>query len=150
MNSWKLSSFQSAGIKMWKPNFLSELYSLLHFVVGQVSQCRGHYMRDHGWCLTPILQDMRGFLETWPLQFLVIRVGCVSRSNPLKSWILKKSNVWVLSTVINYTHPARAEITGIWQRIECFVFKYRHWVKPEANIPNRLGILRTRISLVSF
>ena len=109
-----------------------------------------HYMRDHAWCLTPILQGSRDFLEMWRLNFLVPRVCYVSRPNTLKSWILKKSNGWVLSTVINYTHPARAEITGIWQGIESFVVKYWHWVKSEASIPMRLGILRTPVSLVSF
>ena len=104
-------------------------------------------MRDHGCCLTPILQGRRFFFEMWRLNFLVIRVCYVSRSNTLKSWILKKSHAWVLSTVINYTHPARAEITGIWQRIEFFVVKYWHWVKSEANIPKRLRILRTPLCI---
>ena len=108
-----------------------------------------HYMRDHGCCLTPILQGRRGFLEMWCLDFLVIRVCYVSRSKTLKSWILKKSNDWVLSTVINYTHPARAEITGILQGIESFVVKYWYWVKSEASIPKRLGILCALMCLVS-
>ena len=109
-----------------------------------------HYMRDHASCLTPILQGRRVFLEMWRLNFLVSRVCYVSRSNTLKSRILKKSHGWVLSTAINYTHPVRAEITGIWQGIESFVVEYWHWVKSEANIPKRLEILRTPISLVSF
>ena len=109
-----------------------------------------YYIRDHAWCLTPILQGRRGFLEMWGSDFLVIRVCYASRSKSLRSWILKKSDGWVLSTVINYTHPARAEITGIWQGIDFFVVKYWHWVKSEANVPKHLEILRTPICLVSF
>ena len=73
-----------------------------------------HYMRDYAWCLTPTLQGRRIFLEMWWLNFLVIRVCYVSRPNAIKYWILKKSHDWVLSTVINCTHPARAEITWLW------------------------------------
>ena len=109
-----------------------------------------HYMRDHRCCLTPILQGRRFFLEMWQLDFLVIRLCYVSRSKTLKSWILKKSNGWVLSTAIKRTHSTRAGITRILQGIEFFVVKYWYWVKSEANLPKRLGILRALICLVSF
>ena len=112
-----------------------------------------HYMRDHAWCLTPILQGSRDFLEVWRLNFIVTRVCYIMYQGQIpliKSWILKKSHDWVLSNIINYTHPARAEITGIWQGIEFFVVKYWHWVKSEASIPKRLGILRTPVCLVSL
>ena len=115
--------------------------------------CILHYMRDHGLCLIPILQGRRVFLEMWGFDFLVTIVCCVSRSNTLKSWISKKSHGPILSNAIKRSPPrelAIAGITGIWQGIESFVVKYWHWVKSEANIPKRLGILRALICLVSF
>ena len=51
------------------------------------------------------------FLNMWRLNFLVIGVCHVSRTNALKSWILKKSHVWVLSTTIKRTYLPRAGIT---------------------------------------
>ena len=107
-----------------------------------------HYMRDHASCLTPILQGRRVFLKVWWLDFLVIRVCYVSRSKTLKSWISKRSNGSILSTAIKRTYFTRAGITRILQGIESFVVKYWHWVKSEANIPKRLGILRALICLV--
>ena len=44
--------------------------------------------------------------------------------NHPKTGILKKLNGGVLSTAINYKHPARAGITGILQDIDFFVVKY--------------------------
>ena len=105
-------------------------------------------MRDHASCLTPILQGRALFLEVWRVDFLVIRVCYVSRSNTLKSWILEKVHDSILSTAIYHTHFKRAGITGIWRGIEFFIWRYPHWVKSEANIPNRLGILRAPIYLV--
>ena len=40
-------------------------------------------MQDHAWCLTPMLQGSRDSLEVWSLNFLVMRVWYVSRSNTL-------------------------------------------------------------------
>ena len=136
-------------------SFPLKLHSMPFFKQNVETNCNEsstlhHNMRDHAWCLTPILQGRRVFLEMWWMDFLVIRVCYVSRSKTLKSWILKKLNGGVLSTAINYTHPARAEITGILQGIEFVVVKYWYWVKSEANIPKRLGILRAPIRLVSF
>ena len=104
-------------------------------------------MRDHASCLTPILQGRALFLEVWRVDFLVIRVCYVSRSNTLKSWILEKVHDSILSTAIYHTHFKRAGITGIWRGIEFFIWRYPHWVKSEANIPNRLGILRALMYL---
>ena len=82
----------------------------LSFLVSFVFPDDGHYMRDHGSLLTPIWQGRRGFLEMWRLDFLVIRVCYVSRSKALKSWILKKSNCWVLSTATNLTTHTPREL----------------------------------------
>ena len=90
------------------------------------------------------------FLKVWGLNFLVIRVCYVSRSDSLKSWILTKSHDSILRTAINCTHFTRAGITGILQGIEFCVVKYWHWVRFEDMLPMHLGILRALICLVSF
>ena len=94
------------------------------------------------------MRGRRVFLKMWRVDFLVIRVCYVSRSNTLKSWILEKFHDSILSTAIQHTHFKRAGITRIWRGIEFFIWRYPHWVKSEANIPNRLGILRAPICLV--
>ena len=74
----------------------------------------GHYMRDRGSDLTPILQGRAGFLEMWWPDFLVIRVCYVSRSTTLKSWVSKRVYCWFLSTATKRTYSKRVEIARIW------------------------------------
>ena len=54
------------------------------------------------------------FLELWRLDFLVIRVCYVSRSNTLKSWVSEIVNDRFLSTDVKRTYSKRVEIVGKW------------------------------------
>ena len=54
------------------------------------------------------------FFEMWCIDFLVIRVCYVSRSNTLKSWISEKVHGWFLSTDTKRTRSKRVEIAGMW------------------------------------
>ena len=51
-----------------------------------------------------VLRGKSGFLEVWQLDFLVTRACYVSWSKTLKSWILKKSHVSILSINCYQTH----------------------------------------------
>ena len=90
------------------------------------------------------------YLKLLPIVCPAIRVWYVSRPNTLKSWISEKIIVAFLRSRAFHTHFSRAGIMGIWRGIEFFIWRYPHWVKSEANIPKRLGILRAPIYLVSF
>ena len=89
-------------------------------------------------------------LKLLPIVCPAIRVWYVSRPNTLKSWISEKIIVAFLRSRAFHAHFSRAGIMGIWRGIEFFIWRYPHWVKSEANIPKRLGILRAPICLVSF
>jgi hypothetical protein len=134
LSSFCVSFFSSLGVpeKFWKK------IRCFFFCVSLTSRS----------CLM-FVQGRRVFLKVWRLNFLVIKVCYASRPNNFKSWILKKSHGWVLSTVIKRTYLTRAGITRIWQGIEFFVVKYWYWVKSEANKPERLEILRALICSVS-
>ena len=88
------------------------------------------------------------YLKLLPIVCLAIRVWYVSRPNTLKSWISEKIIVAFLRSRAFHAHFSRAGIMGIWRGIGFFIWRYPHWVKSEANIPNRLGILRALIYLV--
>ena len=87
-------------------------------------------------------------LKIQPSDPPAFRLCYVSRSNTLKSWISERFIVGFLRYHLFNICFTRAGITWIWRGIEFSIWRYWHWVNSEANIPNRLGVLRAPICLV--